>query len=146
MNSNSTMTAANPATMARPSKTPKVTSSNQYPKSDSVRSGAGAAPGPSRQDKETKLSGNGKPSREIVFRIDNGAAGEVLLAGSFTGWNQSPITMRRVGEGSWETKVLLPPGRYHYKFLVDGAWQDDPCAKEYCPNPFGTRDCVLEIS
>ena len=135
MNSNFMMTTTSPATTARPAKTPKVSPSNQYPKGDFLRSSPGAAagvpPGQSRQDKETKLRGNGNSSREIVFRFDNGAAGEVLLAGSFTGWNQSPITLRRVGEGSWETKVLLPPGRYHYKFLVDGAWQDDPRAKEY---------------
>jgi hypothetical protein len=45
-----------------------------------------------------------------------------------------------------QTTVLLPPGRYHYKFLVDGGWQDDPRAKERTPNPFGTCDSVLEIA
>jgi 1,4-alpha-glucan branching enzyme len=69
----------------------------------------------------------------------------VLLAGCFTNWDEAPIQMRHNGAGSWQTKVVLAPGRYHYKFLVDGNWQDDPRATARCPNPFGTCDSVLEI-
>ena len=105
----------------------------------------GREQGPARQATAINPGGAGKSIREIVFQLQEPSAGEVLLAGCFTNWDEAPISMRRNGAGQWQTKVLLPPGRYHYKFLVDGNWQDDPHAKERTPNPFGTCDSVLEI-
>jgi 1,4-alpha-glucan branching enzyme len=82
----------------------------------------------------------------VVFIFDQQSAQEVLLAGSFTNWNEAPIRMRRDGNGAWQTRVLLAPGRYFYKYLVDGQWHTDPEAPEDCPNPFGTTDSVKEIT
>lgn len=112
--------------------------------------GDGALPAreqsPARQATAINPGGAGKSCREIVFQLKEPSAGEVLLAGCFTNWDEAPISMRRDGAGHWQTKVLLPPGRYHYKFLVDGNWQDDPHAKERTPNPFGTFDSVPEMT
>jgi hypothetical protein len=41
--------------------------------------------------------------------------------------------------------LLLSPGEYEYRFLVDGQWKDDPMAKRYVGNPFGGFNCVLEV-
>ena len=73
-------------------------------------------------------------------------AQEVLLAGDFTGWEKMPIKLTKSDQGKWKTFVTLAPGKYHYKFLVDGQWKDDPRAKSRCPNPFGSSDCVLDIT
>jgi 1,4-alpha-glucan branching enzyme len=84
--------------------------------------------------------------KDVFFQLDAGAAREVLLAGDFTGWAKTPIKLRKGKQGTWRTTVSLAPGQYHYKFVVDGEWKDDPAAKTTCSNPFGTRNSVLEIS
>jgi 1,4-alpha-glucan branching enzyme len=84
--------------------------------------------------------------KEVFFELDASSAREVLLAGDFTGWEKTPIKLRKGERGAWYATVMLAPGQYHYKFVVDGQWQDDPCAASTCPNPFGTSDSVLEIS
>jgi hypothetical protein len=85
-------------------------------------------------------------SKEIFFELDASSAKEVLLAGDFTGWEKTPIKLQKEDRGKWRTKVVLAPGRYHYKFLVDGAWQDDPRARARSADPFGGNNCVLEIT
>jgi len=52
-------------------------------------------------------------------------AAKVYLAGSFNNWNTSATLMRFTGRG-WITDVKLPPGKYTYKYIVDGRWTTDP--------------------
>jgi len=49
----------------------------------------------------------------------------VALAGSFNGWNQSELLFGRVGD-EWVCRTDLAPGRYAYKFVIDGNWTPDP--------------------
>ena len=37
--------------------------------------------------------------------------------------------------------MMLEPGTYEYRFLVDGEWQTDPDA-EVVSNPYSTQNCV----
>jgi 1,4-alpha-glucan branching enzyme len=84
--------------------------------------------------------------KEVFFELDANSAKEVLLAGDFTGWEKTPVRLRKGEHGIWHATVKLAPGQYHYKFVVDGHWWDDPRAAARCPNPFGTSDSVFEIS
>ena len=68
------------------------------------------------------------PSREgnITFKLnDFPDARIVAVAGSFNGWNQSQYLFERAGN-EWICRISLPPGRYQYKFIVDGNWLVDP--------------------
>jgi beta-lactamase regulating signal transducer with metallopeptidase domain len=49
----------------------------------------------------------------------------VAVAGSFNNWNQSQFLFTRV-DGEWICRINLPPGKYEYKFIVDGDWLVDP--------------------
>jgi Glycogen recognition site of AMP-activated protein kinase len=49
----------------------------------------------------------------------------VALAGSFNNWNQSQFLFAREGD-EWVCRIDLLPGRYTYKFIVDGIWMTDP--------------------
>jgi hypothetical protein len=40
----------------------------------------------------------------------------------------------------------LAAGTYHYRFLVDGAWCDDPECTLKIPNVFGSHNMVREVS
>lgn len=50
-----------------------------------------------------------------------------------------------LGDGKWAKELALPPGRYEYRFVVDGQWVDDPAAKESVPNPVGGFNAVLVV-
>jgi len=83
--------------------------------------------------------------REVQFRLEAPSANEVLLAGDFTNWDKRPIKLIKGGGGVWHVKHSLAPGQYHYRFLVDGVWQDDPHCQELVPNPYGSANSVVEI-
>jgi len=48
-------------------------------------------------------------------------------------------------DGHWEAAFALQPGRYRYKFVVDGEWLHDPHAQENEPNEHGSLNSVLQI-
>jgi hypothetical protein len=49
----------------------------------------------------------------------------VALAGSFNNWNQSQ-TLCAKERDRWLCRMKLEPGKYLYKFIVDGDWITDP--------------------
>jgi 1,4-alpha-glucan branching enzyme len=87
---------------------------------------------------------NVKQKQTFTFRSP--AATSVLLVGDFTRWQQNPIPLQKQPNGVWTTTALLEPGTYHYRFLVDGEWCDDPNCTLRVPNPFGTQDSVLMVA
>jgi len=80
-----------------------------------------------------------------TFSFKSPAAHSVLLAGDFTRWMENPIPLRKQPDGVWRATASLTPGTYHYRFVVDGEWQDDPECKVRVQNPFGTQNSVVEI-
>jgi 1,4-alpha-glucan branching enzyme len=94
---------------------------------------------------EDAKSGNGN-ERTQTFSFKAPTAMRVQLAGDFTHWQQRPINMRKGEDGVWRTTVELIPGPHHYRFLVDGRWQDDPECTLRVPNPFGSEDAVRQVA
>ena len=85
-----------------------------------------------------------KPSQ--AFELEAPSASAVFLAGDFTGWDSKPIALSKEGNGRWKASIKLEPGTYEYRFIVDGAWTDDPNASARSTNPFGTTNCIREVS
>jgi 1,4-alpha-glucan branching enzyme len=80
---------------------------------------------------------------EFMFHAPN--ARKVCIAGKFNDWNTKSMPMKKGKDGTWRIKLKLSPGKYEYKYFVDGAWASDmPCA-ELVPNPFGTYNCVITV-
>ena len=73
-------------------------------------------------------------------------ATSVQLVGDFTHWQRQPIQLVKRADGVWKTSVALAEGSYHYRFLVDGAWCDDPQCTLRIPNIFGSHNMVREVS
>lgn len=69
-------------------------------------------------------------------------ATSVQLVGDFTNWQANPISLKRQPDGIWSVTVEIPPGTYHYRFLVDGQWRDDPECTLRVPNPCGSTNSV----
>jgi len=85
-------------------------------------------------------------SDAVVFVTLYPRAESVQLAGDFNNWQPEQTPMEKVGEsGVWQTKVALPAGRYRYRLVVDGQWQQDPYNELTELNPFGGFNSVVEI-
>ncbi len=50
---------------------------------------------------------------------------EVILTGSFNNWDEQQLKMKKTDSG-WSKTLILPGGKHHYKFIVDGEWKVDP--------------------
>jgi len=80
-----------------------------------------------------------------MFSFEAAAAGEVILMGDFNDWNPKKHPMRNDGNGIWSKTVVLSPGKYEYKFFVDGKWKKDPQNDHACSNCFGTQNSLLDL-
>jgi 1,4-alpha-glucan branching enzyme len=86
----------------------------------------------------------------ILFQYRTPKAKQVFLVGTFNNWDSKANPMEPTGDGSWASKLDLPPGRHEYKFVVDGEWcctpGDDHAACNCVPNAFGTMNLIIEVS
>ena len=83
---------------------------------------------------------------KVTFSYSAPEAQNVMLAGSFTGWQQAPLQLKKDKTGVWKKTISLPPGRYEYRLLVDGEWRDDPQCPHHQPNQFGGQNCVCIVN
>jgi 1,4-alpha-glucan branching enzyme len=83
--------------------------------------------------------------RSWTFSLEAAGAKEVLLTGDFNNWSPEKHPMKRDENGMWNKAVMLSPGNYEYKFLVDGQWREDPRNDHICPNCFGTYNSVIKL-
>ncbi len=81
----------------------------------------------------------------VTFRLVDLGAKRVAVCGGFNGWMPDSKPLKLTSAGHWETTLSLAPGRYEYKFVVDGQWIPDPHAVENTWNEFGTLNSVIEV-
>ncbi len=98
-----------------------------------------------------KAQGKGSSSRTTIS-LRAPAAHSVCVAGSFNDWQPDVLAAKKKKGGVWSLDLALPPGRYEYKFVVDGVWccdveGEEPVERaESCvPNQYGTMNRVLDV-
>lgn len=84
-------------------------------------------------------------TKKVSFFLEAPLASKVILTGDFTSWKEDGIAMSKKRSGRWETTLLLKPGRYEYKFIVDGQWWTDPKNPNVVTNSFGTQNSVISV-
>jgi chromosome partitioning protein len=84
--------------------------------------------------------------REIMFNLAAPKAKEVYVVGDFNNWTPDENSRMQLEQDAWKKKLPLEPGRYHYRFVVDGKWVDDPSNPKKESNPFGDTNSLIEIS
>jgi len=99
---------------------------------------------------DSKLSdyyGVNQINEAIVFVTLYPRAGSVQVAGDFNNWQPMATPMEKVGDSSgvWQAKMNLPPGRYRYRLVVDGQWQQDPYNHHAELNQFGEFNSIVEV-
>jgi len=104
---------------------------------------------PTMADTNAKLSdyyGVNQIDDAIVFVTLYPRANTVQIAGDFNNWQPARNPMQRVGDsGIWQTELKLPQGKYRYRLVVDGQWQQDPYNERTEVNPFGEYNSVIEV-
>lgn len=70
----------------------------------------------------------------VTFRLKGYTDARIVaVAGTFNNWNQTSILFAKEGD-EWVCRVEMAPGKYTYKFIIDGNWITDPA------NPFEEDD------
>jgi 1,4-alpha-glucan branching enzyme len=101
---------------------------------------------PSQKNKLEKTAVANSPHREVGFVLEYTGAEHVYVCGDFNDWH--PTSLRMIGNSDdalWEKRLTLPPGRYEYKFVVNGNWLHDPDARENVSNIYGSLNSVVEV-
>jgi 1,4-alpha-glucan branching enzyme len=81
----------------------------------------------------------------VVFAIEARSARRVHLVGDFNGWRLEGSEMSLNGS-VWTSLLRLQPGRYCYRYVIDGAWCNDPLNDDVQPSPFGGQNSVVVVS
>lgn len=90
--------------------------------------------------------------REVAFSLEFPQAVRVAVAGDFNGWCDDPdsptyVPLVRDARSRWSASLLLSPGRYQYRFVVDGQrWMMDPQNPEMETDAQGHNNSVLHVS
>lgn len=85
--------------------------------------------------------------KSVTFTVRADAGKSVYLAGSFNQWNPTGKKMLdKKNEGVYTATVKLAPGRYEYKFVIDGVWCADPENLDFVQNDHGTLNSVIVVT
>ncbi len=84
------------------------------------------------------------------FSLDAGTeVTEVLLSGTFNDWGgdaaSAEVMKDADGNGTWEVELDLEPGKYLYKFIVDGTWSHDPANENKEDDGYDGFNSVKEV-
>jgi hypothetical protein len=128
------------------------------------------APRPTRPPIRPRRVASGAEDRKqaaLVRWVHGGS--EVMVSGTFNQWKE-PVPLQPQGcgrgsaarlllcslrrlsllvhgrDGTFQTTLLLAPGNYEYKFIVDGQWRHDPSpSAATIRNSFGSVNNMLKV-
>ncbi len=83
----------------------------------------------------------------VEFKVYAPQARSVFVTGSFNEWHSVEYRLEKKNSGDWETTILIPRGRYEYKFIVDSTWTHDVRNPIKVPvmQPYSGYNSVLEV-
>ncbi len=84
--------------------------------------------------------------KRVKFEVLANPGAKVFLAGSFNDWNDNAKELKeKDGDGCYTGTLLLVPGEYEYKFIVNGDWQIDAENPNFNQNKMGTLNSVVKV-
>lgn len=83
--------------------------------------------------------------KRVRFAIKGDPGQTVAVAGNFNNWDPraKPLTYKN---GEYSGILMLPKGRYEYKFIIDGSWCIDPDCLEWTTNEMGSLNSVRTVN
>jgi len=98
------------------------------------------------QEKIERIYGATRTAEGVLFVTEAPNASRVSVAGDFNNWSPESTPMIPNADGSCFRAMLpLAPGRYRYRYVIDGQWTRDPHNHNCEANPFGDVDSVVEV-
>lgn len=82
---------------------------------------------------------------EVNFSICAPEAKDVYITGDFNDWKLDENSRMELVQDTWKKSMQMPSGRYHYRFVIDGRWTEDPGNQNKEANPYGEMDSLIEI-
>jgi chromosome partitioning protein len=108
---------------------------------------AGEKKGVGRVKSAYRVAGPQQTAQGVIFTYYDPAARNVQIAGDFSNWKPlSNPPVSRGKEGVWRVKLALNPGRYQYKYIVDGQWKIDPNNDDVITSETGVSNSSLQVS
>jgi 1,4-alpha-glucan branching enzyme len=83
--------------------------------------------------------------RRVTFSLVTHEAKDVRLTGTFNNWDINKHPMKTKKDGVWTKTVMIPPGIYEYKFLVDDEWRHDYTNDHVTYNEHGTLNSLIVV-
>jgi len=99
-----------------------------------------------KKNRTTKTHVGRYPVQPVHLEFTHPKACAVAIAGTFNDWRPEATPMVLLGDGRWCKDLVLPPGIYEYRLVVDGEWMPDPLGQATAPNPFGGLNSVLKVN
>ncbi|MBN1843221.1 MAG: AAA family ATPase [Deltaproteobacteria bacterium] len=85
--------------------------------------------------------------RTVTFTFEAPENAVVQIAGDFNNWSAEDLRfMDSPGSPAWQKPILLKPGSYQYKYLIDGHWITDPANRKTVDDFFGGANSVIDVS
>lgn len=84
--------------------------------------------------------------KRVKFEIEAAPKSQVFLAGTFNDWSDSAKELSYKEDSECHVgTLLLEPGEYEYKFIIDGDWQIDAENPNFTQNKIGTLNSVVKV-
>jgi chromosome partitioning protein len=95
---------------------------------------------------DTEVGSSPQTRSGVLFAIKALGAHEVKLAGDFNSWvpDRDVFSLKEEG-GVWKKFVVLPPGSYQYKFVIDDDWREDPNNSLTVQDSLGGQSSVVVV-
>ena len=97
------------------------------------------------EDSSLKCENVKRLNHRVTFRLKAPKASQVMLAGDFNQWNFRLNPLIKGSDGFWKTTLFLSPGRYEFKFVVDGIWRETRENEFAAPNRYGTLNNLVVV-
>ncbi len=98
------------------------------------------------QAKIETIYGASRTDTGVLFVTEAPKSARVSVAGDFNNWSPDCTPMIPQNDGACFRAMLpLSPGRYRYRYVIDGQWMRDPHNARVEANPFGDVDSVVEV-
>ena len=88
-----------------------------------------------------------KPVVKVTFSIEAKEANTAVVVGDFNNWNPSEGELSKLKNGTFKAAFDLPKDNsFEFKYIVDGAYVNEPEADSYRWNEFANAEnSVLEV-
>lgn len=99
-----------------------------------------------KADNKSAAEGLAPAKKRVKFEVAAGVGKTVSIAGSFNEWDPNvKYLLDKDNNGVYSGYLMLAPGVYEYKFIIDGEWRLDDRNPNFSPNDFGTLNSVIVV-